>query len=121
LTIARLLSQRLQDWRLAIARLLCRTYCNLLRPELSKLLEQKLETGQSFFTLFRAVHHLEQITLRWAPSTLGTPPPPPPPRPPVKVKRHVNRSPNHALFIQQHLNNFPSQKESCQPEWFACP
>ena len=49
----------------------CRTYCNLLRPELSRLLEQKLETGQSFFTLFRAVHHLEQVTLRWAPGVLG--------------------------------------------------
>ncbi len=44
-----------------------------MRLELKSVLGQSLDTDGSFFQLFRAAHHLENIAARWAPGVLGKP------------------------------------------------
>ena len=42
-----------------------------MRPELKSVLGQSLDTDGSFFQLFRAAHHLENVAAKWAPGILG--------------------------------------------------
>ena len=42
-----------------------------MRLELKSVLGQSLDTDGSFFQLFRAAHHLEEIAAKWAPGILG--------------------------------------------------
>lgn len=42
-----------------------------MRLELKSVLGQSLDTDGSFFQLFRAAHHLEDIAAKWAPGILG--------------------------------------------------
>lgn len=42
----------------------CRSYCALMRMELKDVLVQSPDTDGTFFQLFRAAHHLEEVAAK---------------------------------------------------------
>lgn len=51
--------------------LICRVYCQLLRPQLERVLAEQPPANRAFFDLLEFVHQLELQTLQWCPSLLG--------------------------------------------------
>ena len=88
---------------MSVLRGLCwrRVFCQLLRPDLDRVLAQQPPAKGPLLDLFYAVHHLERKALKFFPSALGT--------------RSL------PLFRCFSMSSFVAQTSSLSTDYIKCP